>query len=233
MLKAFHMFHQSNVTYLLITQEIDYTTPEGHLFMTMLGALAQYFSDSLSGHTKNGMRERAQQGMFSGEPPWGYERRDIECIGLDETHSGCHIDKVKGPKIVELFERYATGTQSMSSLSDWLNEQGFRTNGKRKTDSLGRKMEAAVGNSAALVCATSSRTPFYTEQVRHKDELFQGKHQPLIDKVLFERVQQQSHKTALAGPRLGDEDRERPPTHRTHPLLRMRNPILVPNARQR
>ena len=53
MLDAFHIF----------TQDIDYSTPEGRLFMTMLGAFAQYFSDALSGHTKKGMRERAMQGF--------------------------------------------------------------------------------------------------------------------------------------------------------------------------
>ena len=52
MLDAFHTFAQSDVTYVSITQEIDYSKPEGKLFMTMLGAFAQYFSDALSGHTK-------------------------------------------------------------------------------------------------------------------------------------------------------------------------------------
>ena len=72
-----------------IAQEIDYSKPEGKLFMTMLGAFAQYFSDALSGHTKKGMKDRTQQGLFYGEPPFGYERCDAECIGLDEAHAGC------------------------------------------------------------------------------------------------------------------------------------------------
>ena len=58
MLDAFHTFSQCDVTYVSITQEIDYSKPEGRLFMTMLGAFAQYFSDALSGHTKKG-NERA------------------------------------------------------------------------------------------------------------------------------------------------------------------------------
>ena len=72
-----------------IAQEIDYSKPEGKLFMTMLGAFAQYFSDALSGHTKKVMKDRTQQGLFYGEPPFGYERCDAECIGLDEAHAGC------------------------------------------------------------------------------------------------------------------------------------------------
>ena len=91
MLDAFHTFVRNDVTFVSITQEIDYSTPEGKLFMTMLGAFAQYFSDALSGHTKKGMKERAQQGLFNGEPPFGYQRCDPECIGLDQGHTGCHV----------------------------------------------------------------------------------------------------------------------------------------------
>ena len=88
MLDAFHVFSQHDVTYVSITQDIDYSTPEGKLFMTMLGAFAQYFSDALSGHTKKGMRERAMQGLFNGEPPFGYERCDAVCYGLTRDTPG-------------------------------------------------------------------------------------------------------------------------------------------------
>ena len=116
MLDTFHVFAQNDVTYVSVTQEIDYSKPEGKLFMTMLGAFAQYFSDALSGHTKKGMRERAHQGLFNGEPPFGYERCDADCFGLDGTHPGCHVEEAKAARVVELFERYAAGAESMSGL---------------------------------------------------------------------------------------------------------------------
>ena len=191
-LESFRTFSQNNVSFACVKQDIDYSTPEGRLFTIMLGGFAQYFSDSLSGHTKKGMKERAQQGMFNGEPPWGYERCTIECIGLDETHTGCHIDLMRGPKVVELFERYTTGTQSQSSLTDWLNEQGFRTKGNRKRDSLGREIEGGGRKFTGSSVRDILKNPFFVGLVRYKGELFQGKHQPLIDKDLFERVQQQS-----------------------------------------
>ena len=87
-LNAFHTFSSNGVTYVSATQEIDYSTPEGKLFMTMVAVFAQYFSDSLSGHTKKGMRERTRQGLFNGDPPFGYQRCDPECLGLDESHTG-------------------------------------------------------------------------------------------------------------------------------------------------
>ena len=67
-LNAFHTFSSNGVTYVSATQEIDDSTPEGKLFMTMVAAFAQYFSDSLSGHTRKGMRERSAAGTVQRRP---------------------------------------------------------------------------------------------------------------------------------------------------------------------
>ena len=75
--------------------------------MTMVAAFAQYFSDNLSGHTRNGTR----QGLFNGDPPFGYQRCDPECLGLDESHTGCHPDPESVHIVAELFERYAGGNE--------------------------------------------------------------------------------------------------------------------------
>ena len=47
-LDSFRSLAQSGVTFVSIQEQIDYTTPEGRLFLVMLGAFAQYFSDSLA-----------------------------------------------------------------------------------------------------------------------------------------------------------------------------------------
>ena len=195
MLDAFHVFSQHNVTYVSITQDIDYSTPEGKLFMTMLGAFAQYFSDALSGHTKKGMRERAMQGFFNGEPPFGYERCDETCIGIDETHTRCHIDPLAGPQVVELFEKYNTGSHSMRTLGNVLNDRGFRTKGRRRSDG------DLPGNSAQPNEITGSKftgwsvrdllnNQFFIGKVLYRGEYFDGRHQPLISEELFNEVQE-------------------------------------------
>ena len=159
--------------------------------MTMLGAFAQYSSDVLSGHTKKGMRERAQQGLFNGEPPFGYERCDADCFGLNEAHTGCHVEQEKASKVVALFERYAGGTESMSALSDWLNEQGFRTKGKRKAEFLGELAEVNGRRFTHWSIRDILKNPFYVGKVRHKDELFDGRHQAIVSQELFDDVQEQ------------------------------------------
>ncbi len=195
MLDAFHVFSQHNVTYVSITQDIDYSTPEGRLFMTMLGAFAQYFSEALSGDTKKGMRERAMQGRFNGEPPFGYECCDATCIGVDQNHTGCHIDSFAGPQMVETFERYAGGSHSLRTLGDVLNSRGFRTKGESRPDrDFGDDSESRADQEGALFTGWAVRDLlknwFFIGEVRHHDEYFRGRHQPLINETLFGDVQE-------------------------------------------
>ncbi len=195
MLDAFHVFSQRSVTYVSITQDIDYSTPEGKLFMTMLGAFAQYFLDALSGHTKKSMRERAIQGLFNGEPPFGYERCDETCIGINETHIGCHIDPLAGPQVVELFEKYKTGSHSMRTLGDVLNDRRFRTKGRRRSDgdlqgdsALPRETTGSKFTGWSVRDLRNNR--FYIGKVPYHDEYFDGRHQALISEDLFNEVQE-------------------------------------------
>ena len=190
MLDAFHVFSQHNVTYVSITQDIDYSTPEGKLFMTMLGAFAQYFSDALSGHTKKGMRERAMQGLFNGEPPFGYERCDAMCYGIDEGHTGCHADWVKAQAVVEMFQRYANGVESMSTLAAWLNGQGFCTKSKKPQVIMGEVVEGAGRRFTNYSVRDMLKNRFYLGEVRYKDDHFEGRHQGLISVELFAAVQE-------------------------------------------
>ena len=46
------------------------------------------------------------------------------------TSPGCHVELEKAHKIVGVFERYGSGTESMPTLAVWFNRQGYRTKGK-------------------------------------------------------------------------------------------------------
>jgi len=48
----FEELAKNNVTFFSITEQIDYTTPMGRVFLAMSGAFAQFYSDNLSQETK-------------------------------------------------------------------------------------------------------------------------------------------------------------------------------------
>ena len=156
--------------------------------MTMLGAFARYFYDALSGHTRKGMRERAMQGLFNGEPPFGYEWCDAVCYGVDENHTGCHVDWEKAQAVEEMFERYANGVESMSTLAGWLNDQRFHTKSKKPQVIMGEVVEGEGRRFTNYSVRDMLKNRFYLGEVRYKDERFPGRHRGLIGEELFETV---------------------------------------------
>ena len=69
-----------------------------------------------------------------------------------------------------MFEPYATGTESMSTLADWLNRQGCRTNGKRRAEVLEELTEVDGRLLTHWSVRDILKNLFYTGKVKHKDE---------------------------------------------------------------
>ena len=55
---------------------LDYSTPQGFLFLSMLGALAEWYSRNLAAETRKGWAERKQAGLYAGRLPFGAMKGD-------------------------------------------------------------------------------------------------------------------------------------------------------------
>src|SRR5258707_7777091 len=71
-LQSFRILSQNQTPFISLNENIDYSTPEGMLQLTILAAFAAYFSDMLAKHTSKGKGERAAQGLYNGDVPFGY-----------------------------------------------------------------------------------------------------------------------------------------------------------------
>ena len=60
-----------NVALVSITENIDYSTPEGMLMTQLLGSFTQFFSNMLGTHVSKGLDERANEGRHTGGIPFG------------------------------------------------------------------------------------------------------------------------------------------------------------------
>ena len=175
------------MAFVSITENIDYSSPEGRLFIAMLGAFAQYFSDSLAKHTSKGMKERAMSGFHNGDVPFGYER----CSGKCGTRhkGGIHVVSGEAEAVRELFQSYACGGSSLSMLAGRMNERGFRTRNKHVlSDGDG----APVSGPRAFTLFSVRgilHNPFYTGRVKYRGELYEGAHEAVVDGGVFEAVQ--------------------------------------------
>ncbi len=73
LLESLAILGKHGVGLVSITENIDYSTPQGKLFTQMLGSFAEYFSSSLATHIEKGQGERANMGRHAGGVPFGYE----------------------------------------------------------------------------------------------------------------------------------------------------------------
>ena len=184
-----------NVALVSIVENIDYSTPQGRLLTQMLGSFAQFFSDMLGTHVSKGLDERANQGLHTGGIPFGYEscwvkehgERRLTCE--TEHPGGLHLVEGEAKAVRTLFRRYSTGTATLNSLAEWLNDQGFRTRNTRKL--VGPDGEVTQG--PRLFTHASVRgilhNAFYAGLVKHRVRLYPGLQEALVGREMFDVVQ--------------------------------------------
>ena len=195
MLEGFGILGRHGVGLVSITENIDYSTPHGKMATQMLGSVAEFFSEALATHVKKGIGERARQGLHLGSIPFGYESCWRESRGerklvCDPEHPGAiHTHPEEGPVVRDLFGRYASGTVTLATLATSLNEKGFRTRNTRKLP------DGNGGHTTGPRLFTNAsvrgilHNPFYTGQVRHRDQLLPGIHEGLVSEEVFQTVQ--------------------------------------------
>ena len=132
-------------------------------------ATAEYYVRLLSENVKKGQKEKISQGWLPTKPPLGYKT-----VG-DKGHKVHIIDDGKSHLVKRLFEGFASGEYSVTTISNKAYEIGLRTpNG---------------GKVARSRIHGYLRDPFYIGKLRWKDEIYEGKHEPLIDEDIFNKVQ--------------------------------------------
>jgi site-specific DNA recombinase len=86
--------------------------------LTMMGGVAEFFSDQLAVHVSKAQRYRASIGLPVGSVPFGYST--LEPGGVPQT------EKMEAAAMREVFEHRAEG-QSTGAIASWLNGRGFKT----------------------------------------------------------------------------------------------------------
>ena len=131
--------------------------------------LAKKYISNLSEEVKKGQKEKLAQGWLPTKPPIGYKT-------IGEKGKKIHvIDPEKTFFIKKIFEDYASGKYSMKGIIEKLYKDGYRTRSGGKM--VKSKLESLLND------------PFYYGAMRWKDILYTGKHEPIINKELFDKVQ--------------------------------------------
>lgn len=116
----------------LVFCDMDFDdTPEGDLAFGIMGNFAEYERKSIATRTEKGRRKRAEQGKqpARARAPYGYH-----VVGKADVLRGDHPADLCGQYLViepeaeivrAMFDRYTSGTNTLSGLARWLNENGI------------------------------------------------------------------------------------------------------------
>src|SRR3990167_8148204 len=159
---------------------------QGKAMMGMNALMAKWYVDNLSEETKKGQAESIRQGIFPGPAPVGYlSRKAFEKKYGKETNR-IEINPSTAPVILEAYKMYATGKYSVSTIVYWASEQGIKS-------AFGNKM----GKAQWYRILTN---PFYCGLIEWNGETYPGSHQPIVEKVIWDIVQDKMHATGHPSP---------------------------------
>ena len=175
---------EKNGVHLVSAMEPISQGPEGIMVESMLIGMAEYYSAELALKVARGERENALQCKYNGGMvPLGFT------IGKEDRLY--HIDPETAPIVQEIFSRYADG-EPAEKIAASLNERGLRT----------RTGKPFVKNSFFQIF----RNRRYIGEYRYKDIVTPGGIPAIVDKDLFDRVQQRFEQNRIAHGRPAKED---------------------------
>jgi DNA invertase Pin-like site-specific DNA recombinase len=220
LLSTLDQLNSYGVSFASVQEQLDFTTPWGKLMLTVLGTLAEIYLDNLRQETRKGKLQRARQGFWLGEHPYGYcNGQCSQCThpnGKDYCPDfgtpnkgdkrGLYPHPVEAQVVKMVFDWYAGGHETSRTIARRLNETSITLpNGKvlpiRAKGKLGRSDPSIFGRDVIRDMIKrvvyTGKLPYHgvDDNGRHRKRaevlyLFPGHHIPLVDEATFARAQE-------------------------------------------
>ncbi len=156
-------------------------TPQGKFMLSIAFGQSKYYVDNLSENIRRGFRQKIRNGVWPGCAPIGYLN--------DKNARSIVPDKDRAVLVRKAFELYATGDYPLAEIRRIMTGAGMM---------MGRSAAMSTANFQAML-----KNPFYYGHMRYNGELYQGKHEPIIMKALFDKCQAvMARKSKPKGPKL-------------------------------
>ncbi len=140
----------------------------GKFMLNIAFSQSKYYVDNLSENIKRGIRQKLRNGIWPNRPPVGYfNDRNNRCIAVQPE---------KAKLVRKAFELYATGNYPLHEVRRRMEELGL-------TSSMNKRMSISDYQ-------WTFQNPFFYGVMAFNGELYEGKHEPIISKRLFDRVQE-------------------------------------------
>jgi site-specific DNA recombinase len=174
--KIVEVFDAHGVSVVSVTQQFNTTTSMGRLTLNVLLSFAQFEREVTGERIRDKIAASKKKGMWMGGlPPLGYDVRDRTLV----------VNETEAQTVRYIYRRYAE-LGSVRLLKRELDADGIVSKRRRSPD--GRRWGGKPLARGALYLLLQNR--IYLGEIVHKDNSYPGEHKAIVDRDLWEAVQQ-------------------------------------------
>ena len=174
--KLVELFDAHGVSFVSVTQQFNTTTSMGRLTLNVLLSFAQFEREVTSERIRDKIAASKRKGIWVGGPlPLGYDMKDGKIVVVEEEAEQVRL----------IFRRYLE-LSGVNALVRDLRERNMRT--KTRLLTTGGIRGGVPFERGTLFYLLRNR--FYIGEVNYKGEILPGEQRPIMDRALFDAVQQ-------------------------------------------
>lgn len=168
-------FEKYGVSFVSVTQQFNTASSMGRLVLNVLLSFAQFEREMISERVRDKIAASRRKGKWSGGMPLlGYTVKETKLV----------VDEVEAQRLRQIFELYLEYQSLLPTVTE-LNRRGWTT--KRWTTKKGAQRGGRLFTKNGLYALLTNVT--YIGQIRYKEEVHRGEHQPIVPEELFRRAQ--------------------------------------------
>lgn len=173
--KLVEVFDKHSVSFVSVTQAFNTTSSMGRLTLNVLLSFAQFEREVTAERIRDKFKASKEKGMWmGGRPVLGYDVKDRKLIpNPSEADEARYI-----------YETYLKMGSAMA-LKMRLDQEGIVS--KRWVTQKGKEAGGQPFSRGSLYGLLSN--PIYVGKIRHKDEIYDGQHEAILDQDLWDKVQ--------------------------------------------
>ena len=180
-------FEKHGVSFVSVTQQFNTATSMGRLILNVLLSFAQFEREMISERVRDKIAASRRKGKWSGGMPLlGYTVKETKLV----------VDEVEAQRVRQIFELYLE-YQALLPVVTELNRRGWTS--KHWTTKKGGRRGGRLFTKNSLYALLTNVT--YIGQLRYKDEVHRGEHQPIVPDELFRKAQALLHRNGHTGGR--------------------------------
>jgi site-specific DNA recombinase len=158
-----------NVPFISISQQTE-NNPAGRMMRRTLANMASFFTEQMAVDISQGISRRVQEGMFPGKAPYGFKNV-----------------RANGRRVVELAETEAANVREMFHLYAYENHTLEGIVRRFADDGIVYRPSTPHWSRTSVHNMLTDRA--YIGEVKYRAAWYPGKHQPIVDRATWDRVQ--------------------------------------------